>query len=52
MKKALLSLIIVVLTAHNAFSDELYQKLQEISVTVKAGMSEGSGVIITREVRV
>ena len=52
MKKVLLSLIIVVFTAHNAFSDELYQKLQEISVTVKAGMSEGSGVIITREVRV
>ena len=52
MKKALLSLIIVLFTTHNVFSDELYQKLQEISVTVKAGMSEGSGVIITREVRV
>lgn len=52
MKKALLSLIIVLFATHNVFSDELYQQLQEISVTVKAGRSEGSGVIVTREVRV
>ena len=32
--------------------EELYQKLQDISVTVKSGFSEGSGVIITRDVRV
>ena len=30
----------------------LYQKLQDVSVTVKAGRNEGSGVIITREVSV
>jgi len=32
--------------------EELYQKLQDISVTVKSGFSEGSGIIITRDVRV
>lgn len=32
--------------------EELYNKLQDISVTVKSGFSEGSGVIITRDVRV
>ena len=32
--------------------NELYQKLQDVSVTVKSGSGEGSGVIITREVSV
>jgi len=33
-------------------ANDLYEHLQNISVTVKAGYSEGSGVIITREVKV
>ena len=32
-------------------ANELYDHLQKISVTVKARYSEGSGVIITREVK-
>ena len=52
MKKSLLSMIALLLVANNTFANDLYQRLQDISVTVKAGMSEGSGVIITREVRV
>ena len=44
--------LLTVLTAGYADADEkLYNNLQDISVTVKAGFSEGSGVIITREVQ-
>jgi len=42
---------LIYLTQHTIADDHLYSSLQEISVTVKAGFSEGSGVIITREVR-
>ena len=44
--------LLTILTSGYAAADEkLYNNLQEISVTVKAGFSEGSGVIITREVQ-
>ena len=51
-KKTTLAFLIVFALAAQAFAgEELYKKLQEISVTVKSGFSEGSGVIITREVK-
>lgn len=46
------AILFVVITSNiSQAGDELYDKLQDISVTVKAGLSEGSGVIITREVK-
>ena len=54
-KRFLLSIasLLVIFSCLQAKADEeLYKKLQDISVTVKSGYSEGSGVIITREVRV
>ena len=51
-KKTTLAFLMVIALATQAFGgEELYKKLQEISVTVKSGFSEGSGVIITREVK-
>jgi hypothetical protein len=51
-KKITLAFLMVFAFATQAFAgEELYKKLQEISVTVKSGLSEGSGVIITREVK-
>ena len=49
----LAAILFCLISFHNTYGadDALYNKLQEISVTVKAGSSEGSGVIITREVR-
>ncbi len=47
-----LSLVLFLLaaSASQAFAiDNLYTKLQDVSVTVNTGSSEGSGVIITRE---
>ena len=45
-------ILAVSLTTQSYADDEaLYNKLQEISVTVKSGFSEGSGTIITRDVR-
>jgi len=35
-----------------AQDNQLYQHLQDVSVTVKSGFGEGSGVIVTREVEV
>jgi len=44
--------LIIALSAQVKADEALYKKLQDISVTVKSGYSEGSGVIITRDVRV
>ena len=46
--------IVAVLTSLVSAEDnnKLYQHLQDVSVTVKAGGGEGSGVIVTREVEV
>ena len=55
MKKAILGSIILLLAlASPAFSADrqLYQHLQDVSVTVKSGQGEGSGVLITRDVLV
>ena len=48
---ALLS-IFVFATSVLAQDNKLYQHLQDVSVTVKSGFGEGSGVIVTREVEV
>ena len=55
MKKAMwiATLVVVMFTATvNAQDNQLYQHLQDVSVTVKAAGGEGSGVIVTREVEV
>ena len=55
MQKTLLAVLLLVMASTTqAFGGDtaLYQKLQDVSVTVKAAGSEGSGVIITREVSV
>ena len=53
MKKILWIAVLVVgaftVTAHSQ-DNVLYQHLQDVSVTVKTGSGEGSGVIVTREV--
>ena len=42
--------LVVILFATPSFSEEdVAQHLQDVSVTIKAGSSEGSGVLITRE---
>ena len=52
-KPLLVVLLLAISTAQVMAGDAaLYQKLQDVSVTVKAGRGEGSGVIITREVSV
>ena len=51
LKRMALFFLIVTLTTQSFAGEELYNQLQEISVTVKSGASEGSGVIITREVK-
>ena len=51
-KKTILVLAALLTSVSQARADEkLYNNLQDISVTVKAGASEGSGVIITRKVQ-
>jgi hypothetical protein len=55
LKKSLCKSIVVlslICSSINAQDNKLYQNLQDISVTVKAGFSEGSGVIVTRDVRI
>ena len=54
IKSTFVSMIMIALTCAQVFAGDaaLYQKLQDVSVTVKAGRGEGSGVIITREVTV
>jgi len=50
-KNAFLVLVIFCGVATNLTADEkLYFSLQEVSVTVRSGLNEGSGVIITRDV--
>ena len=44
-------LLVCVACVNTTKAQELYKKLQDISVTVKASSSEGSGVIITRTVK-
>jgi hypothetical protein len=54
LRKTVLSLIIVLtLSVHVVAGDliTLSRKLQDVSVTVKSGLGEGSGTIITREVK-
>ena len=53
MKKAILSsiLLLLIFSAPLLGNDkQLYQHLQDVSVTVKSGFGEGSGVIVTRAV--
>ena len=55
MKKILSALLIVLSTSASYAEEktaELYQHLQDISVTVKSGFGEGSGVIFTRTIPV
>ena len=54
MQKTLFAALLLAISTTQAFGADaaLYQKLQDVSVTVKAAGSEGSGVIITREVSV
>lgn len=52
MKKVILSLIILFTSISIIKADEnISDYLQSISVTVKAGISSGSGVIVTRELK-
>ena len=53
LKRLSLSLVLLLVSVIQVNSAEptLSEKLQTVSVTVKSGFSEGSGVIITREVK-
>lgn len=52
MKKIIISLLLIfALTFTLKAEESLSDYLQSISVTVKAGMSSGSGVIVTRELK-
>lgn len=48
----IITIVIFFLYTSLLYSNDLVNHLQEISVTVKAGGSEGSGVIVTRELLV
>ena len=52
MKKlfAVLTLVAATLISNISFADELTDKLQNASVTIKAGSAQGSGVFITRKI--
>ena len=55
MKRFFCILTLTILSAVStatAQDNKLYQHLQDVSVTVKSGFGEGSGVIVTREVEV
>ena len=52
LKKMLTALFSVLIISQTVIGAELYDKFQKVSVTVKSGLGEGSGTIITREVRV
>ena len=45
-----LSTALVLSTLSIAYAQGVAQHLQDISVTIKSGSSEGSGVLITREI--
>ena len=51
-KVFLTAVLFMIISSTTSFAGDsaLYQKLQDVSVTVKAAGGEGSGVIITREV--
>ena len=51
MKKSLLVFATWMALVSTALSQDLAQQLQDVSVTVQAGRSEGSGVLITRNVK-
>ena len=51
-RSLILSVFLWCLASVALAQNALYDKLQEISVTVKSGYSEGSGIIITRDVQV
>lgn len=51
MKKILIVLILVLGLGNNVFGQNFAQQLQDISVTIKAGSSQGSGTIITRSAK-
>jgi hypothetical protein len=46
----LLSLVVVLSMTIVGFADSIPEQLQKVSVTIKSDRSEGSGVIVTREV--
>ena len=50
LKKVMLTAIVATFISANSFASELYDKFQQVSVTVNSGMGEGSGTIVTREV--
>ena len=51
MKRLLLVPIMLLALCSLGFGQDLAQQLQDVSVTVKSGMSEGSGVLITRNIK-
>ena len=51
MKKLFLAPSIVLAICSLGLGQDLAQQLQDVSVTVQAGRSEGSGVLITRNVK-
>ena len=51
MKRLLVVPIMLLALCSLGFGQDLAQQLQDVSVTVKSGMSEGSGVLITRNIK-
>ena len=51
MKRVFLAPAIVLALCSLGLGQDLAQQLQDVSVTVQAGRSEGSGVLITRNVK-
>ena len=51
MKRLLFVPVMLLALCSLGFGQDLAQQLQDVSVTVKAGRSEGSGVLITRNVK-
>lgn len=49
-KKSLIVALLILCISSFAYSEDIAQHLQDVSVTVKSGFSEGSGVLITREI--
>lgn len=45
------ALVVVMCLAANSMASDLAKNLQDISVTIKSGSAEGSGVIITRDIK-
>lgn len=51
MKALIFSLVLLVAQSAVWAVDDVAQHLQDVSVTIKAGRSEGSGVLITRDIK-